>query len=657
MQIVHILNQFFYTIFPDLLGKGKVDLIHALEIYYAYGPYKPKVTINDELIIVSLDRDKVLAQEADYKKVLAYCDRGNYAEAKPLLHKLIADNPSVSEYHRVMGQIMSEEGLQDAAIDHLIDALRWDSHNGWALLMMGNIFSKFKNDIPTAIKYYDQALVVNPEDHITINNIAANLMQQGKLDEAKVYLNMGMQVKPDYPNTLHVLAKIAFTDDNLSDAFEYAIDSIRHNHQNDVLFQHSVKLALEIAEQIISEGNAQMLISEYKSKLEFTGDRQIKINEENGLEYNAKLELAEKYERSKHIVKFRSGQTGVEHLIMHELVHLDYIIQSRKEGNNQMFISTLEKKSIFKKNIQPFLKTLKSKGYPESALDQLSTMLFEGTNSVVFNAPVDLFIENFLYQQYKTLRPYQFVSLYHLIKDGINAVTNKDVAEITPRDILSKTRIYNIVGGMLFRDLYGLDLINLYQATKQELQQADTFYKEYLEYSVDRLPGEEYELIQHWAEDLELDKNFELVDEKHFLSQRSDIDNLLTTIENDPYDLESVDPKKAKEMEKFLKDQDTKGLQLNIVMYMIGAIGYLQSLPIEKVKEIALEIAQTGAHGIDPNKDGYKLAHVPGKKFGGSQLLSWCYVSWAMGMPEMLASLQLPFDNEYEMAKKITKST
>jgi tetratricopeptide (TPR) repeat protein len=54
-----------------------------------------------------------------------------------------------------MGQILSDEGDQEEAINCLIDALRWDSKNAWALVMMGNIFAKYKNDIPTAMKYYD----------------------------------------------------------------------------------------------------------------------------------------------------------------------------------------------------------------------------------------------------------------------------------------------------------------------------------------------------------------------------------------------------------------------------------------------------------------------------------------------------------------------
>ena len=655
MQIVHILNHFFYTIFPDLKGKSNDDLVHALEVYYKYGPYKPKVSIHDKTVKIELDEEKINSEKGDYQKVLHLCDHRNFTDAKSILKGLIEKNTTVSEYHRVMGQILSEEGNQDGAIDHLIDALRWDSHNGWALLMMGNIFSKFKNDIPTAIKYYDQALVVNPEDHITINNIAANLMQQGKLDQAKNYLNKGLKVKPDFPNTLHVLAKIAFTEDKLSDAFGYAIDSIRHNHQKDVLFQHSVKLAFDIANDVVASGVAKKLITEYKHKLEFDGDRLIDILEDSSIANNAKLELAENYDREKHMVKFKPGQLGVEHLIMHELVHLDFVIQARKEGNNLMFVSTQEQKYVFQKSLQPLLKTLRSKGYPESTLDQLITMIFEGTNSVVFNAPVDLFIENFLYLQYEALRPYQFLSINNLIQDGIEAVTNKDVAEITPKEIIAKTKIYNLVGGMQFRDLYGVDLIDQYQANKQELVQASTFYKEYLEYSVDRLPGEEYELVQNWADDLELDKNFELVDEKHFRSQRADIDHLLTTIENDPYELESSDPKKANEMEKFLKSHNTKGLQLNIVMYMIAAISYLKGLSEEKVKDIAVEIAQAGIHGIDPNKDGYKLAQVSNKRFNGNQFLSWYYVSWAMGMPDAVGMLGLPFEKEYDMAKGMSK--
>ena len=58
---------------------------------------------------------------------------------------------------------------------------------------------------------------------------------------------------------------------------------------------------------------------------------------------------------------------------------------------------------------------------------------------------------------------------------------------------------------MQFKDLYGLDLISEFKATKAEVKQAEKFYNEFLEYRDDKKPAEEYELVLHWAEDLKLD--------------------------------------------------------------------------------------------------------------------------------------------------------
>ena len=44
-----------------------------------------------------------------------------------------------------------------------------------------------------------------------------------------------------------------------------------------------------------------------------------------------------------------------------------------------------------------------------------------------------------------------------------------------------------------------------------------------------------------------------LVNENEFRTKRTNIDALLSSIENDPYDLESKDPYKKREMEKFQK--------------------------------------------------------------------------------------------------------
>ena len=251
MQIIHKIDDFLFTIFPKIKLEVKSVIITELEKYYTYGPFKPKVTVDNEWVTIQIDTPTIISQEADYRKTITLCEKGKFAEAKPILKDLIQKNPTNSEYHRIMGQILSDEGDQEEAIDCLIDSLRWDSKNGWTLLMIGNIFAKFRNDVPTAMKYYDQALIANPNDNIAINNIGANLMQQGKLEEAKKYFWEAIKINDQYPNTHFALGMIAEMENDLHSSFFSTIQAIKFNKNKDVLYQNSVRQAFNISRKII----------------------------------------------------------------------------------------------------------------------------------------------------------------------------------------------------------------------------------------------------------------------------------------------------------------------------------------------------------------------------------------------------------------------
>lgn len=284
-------------------------IISTLEEYYTYGPYKPRVIIDNNWVKIEIDTPTILSQEADYKKTVSLCEKGKYSEAKPILQVLIGKNPTNSEYHRIMGQILSDEGDQDEAINCLIDALRWDSKNGWALLMMGNIFAKFKGDIPTAMKYYDQALLVNPNDNITINNIGANLMQQGKLQEAKKYFGEAIKINDKYPNTHFALGLIAEMEADLQSAFNSTLQAIKLNRNKDVLYQNSVKQVFAISKKITTTDTGKKIFSEYRHKLEFEGDKRVDIVQDETIPTAAKFEFAENYERENNKIQARLSRS------------------------------------------------------------------------------------------------------------------------------------------------------------------------------------------------------------------------------------------------------------------------------------------------------------------------------------------------------------
>lgn len=657
MQIVHKIDDFLFTIFPDLVGGDNDQIISKLEKFYTYGPYKPKVSINNGWVTIEIDTPTILSQETDYRKAVAFCEKGKYSEAKKLLDDLIKKNPTNSEYHRIYGQILSDEGAQGEAINSLIDALRWDSKNGWALLMMGNIFAKYKHDVPTAMKYYDQALKANPNDNIAINNIGANLMQQGKIEEARKYFCEALKINRDYPNTHFALGMIAEMENDLQSAFSSTIEAIKLNKNKDILYQNSVRQAFEIAKRIVQKGDGKKILKEYLRKLEFEGGAEITLMEDTEILTAAKFELAENYNRKNHVIRYNPNYPAGEHLMMHELVHLELIIEARKDDLNLLFISTQEHKATFIKGLESTINKFNKMGILEKSIADYCSSLFEGMNRQIYNTPIDLFIENLIYNEYAELRPYQFLSLFTLIQEGLKAVTDKKIVDHSPKDILSKSKVYNMVNTIQFKELYGVDLIKDFHASPMELKQAQGFYDEYVQYKTDRVPIKEYKLVLRWAKELKLDKYFELVNEKEHRTKRTDIDNLLESIEKDSYDLESKDLQKQREMDKFQKTQEAMGTNMAVVMFMVDALQYFEGMPKEEIKKIAFEIATQGTHGYSPDKKDYKINSISGKIFSGNQILAYYYVSWSLAIPEMVARLQLPYEGEYKLALTMSKTT
>lgn len=76
----------------------------------------------------------------------------------------------------------------------------------------------------------------------------------------------------------------------------------------------------------------------------------------------------------------------------------------------------------------------------------------------------------------------------------------------------------------------------------------------------------------------------------------------------------------------------------------------MSNKPFEK---IAFDIVLQGTQGFRADKSGYTVPSIPGKEFTGYQILAWYYVSWAISAPLQLADLGLPYEKEYEVAKRM----
>jgi Flp pilus assembly protein TadD len=649
MIIIIPISDFSNKLFPNIKN-NKENLINEIEAFYSVGSVKPKVKVENNIITIEIDVENIQIEQAKFNSLIELCNKGNFKDALPIATELVKQFPSNSEYYRILGQINSELGNQDEAINSLIYSLKWNPKNPWALIMMGNIFSRFKKDVETAIIYYNEVIKNNPKDYLTLSNIGATLLQLGNTSEAKSYLIKAIEQNDKYPNAYFGLAIISFNEKSYSESFSYLLKTFQLNSLKDELYNNSIELLNQIVSYLSHSKQIIDLVNAYKGSLESKYDTNIIIEEDNNLINIAKIEIKENYKRDYHLIKYRSNSPSYSHLIIHELLHLELIEEAREFNNNSLFISNSSHNSKFKYIHSEYVKSLKKKGISDDNIEQYLTALFKGLNLQVFNTPIDLFIEDIIFNRFNSLQPIQFFSLFNMINEGIEATTRKDIIEKSPKDVLSISKIYNLVNALHFKQLYNIDLLDLFKASKNELNTADKFYNEFLEYRENREAGEEYEIIQHWAEDLNIDAYFELVLESNY--NNSNIDNILKSISNDPYNLERPNFSNERKMREFVKNNTTEDVNLAVVMYMVDAINFFHNKNKNELKKIAFEFANLGMTGIDPNKDGYSILSIPNLKMTGYKTLAFYYVSWALGIPEMLKELQMPFDKEYKIAEQ-----
>ena len=184
--------------------------------------------------------------------------------------------------------------------------------------------------------------------------------------------------------------------------------------------------------------------------------------------------------------------------------------------------------------------------------------------------PIDLFIEDYLFQNYPDLMPYQFISILSLIQEGIHATTDEQILTIAPPAILSK---------------------------------AEKFYREYEECRTQHTPGDEYELLQSFAKQLYLQNYFSLVEDTDFREHSDLIDRLCAEAMVDLPADDAANPA-DKKMQVFTEAHKGKDINMAVTRFMVEALHYFKKLSDSEIHAIAMQIGLLCADGISPNAEG-----------------------------------------------------
>ena len=591
------------------------------------------------------------------QKAFDLCNDKRFDEALRLLENLVNEEPQNSEAWRTLAQIhWNHMHEPDKAIDELIEALKCDPHNLWALILMGNLFTKEKGDLETAKKYYDKVLEYHPDNAIALNNIGATYMELENYKEALPYMEKALSLDESYVNSYYGLALCYYRLGRIEDAFNVchkgALKSA-DRPENPAIREELIKLYVSVSKAYADKTNYLNVWKSIKDELESVDHVNIRITEDKSLNVHAKLEYAPLHAAKEHVIRYNPKKDFVEHLFIHEMMHLKMSQQATLSRRGKAIVSSESTRQNFRGRYLQFMKKV-HKNIPPMDFERAMTGLADGLCLQLMNCPLDLFVEHMIYTQYSIVNPIQMLSLFHMEQDNINSVKQTASHGFFPKEVVYANKVMNIVTSMHFKDMYGINLIGQYKPTKQEYTHALDLYEEFKAYIKDYKAGDEYEMMEYFVESFNMEDLVEILDEskvtsdmKANLSMSGDLKDLANVA------LSRDDVNAAnEEFAKSHKDGADPTETMMMSMYMLAAMEYFDTLDDEDVHRIALEIAMVGVTGIHPQKK-YSIKSIPNKEFGGYELLAYYYVSWARAIPEKLNSLGLPFSNAYASAKQM----
>ena len=668
-----------YVIYPKtaVLGRaGGVFEAHSPEelrdkllAYYTVDGYSAEVTIDGDFVKVKVDQKDLEQSQKEFNEITALCEKRQFKEAHSRLEQFLKKHSRHSEGYRILAQMEMEAGNIDKAIDIDIEALRCNPKNIWALILMGNLYSKYKDNYEIGRTYYDSVLKYSPDNFIAINNVAALMMENEDYESAIPLFEKSLEGDKKYANAYYGLAVCYYNQRENQKAFDTALKGclladIRS--ENPQVMDELHKIMLASAHAVVESTNYMNVVLGIKDEIEMKYNQKIEIEEDDTLDLSAKLEYGPTHHRDYHLIKYNPKKPFMEHLAIHEMMHLQMNLEADKVNNNKVIISNNDNVIAFRTKYAAWIKKLVNR-FEHSKAMNLVEQIHRGYMLQVMNCPLDLFVEKRMYDRYPIVRAIQLLSLMEQETYNIKAIKGSENSKFVPLDIVQNSKVMNIVTSMHFEHLFGLRFYQEYKPTRAQFDQAKDFYDEFLAYD-DYKPGEEYELVEYFMDSLHAERFMSILPLSDYFDDSFDRMEKTKAMrdaalgEDAPAGGNSFDgltEEQKKNQDDFYaqnKDGEDPMKTMMMSMYMLGALEYFDGMDKMEIKKIAFEIAMIGTTGISPDKkSGYKVPSIPEKDFGGYQLLAYYYVSWALAIPEMLASLGLPFDTAWATAQEMWK--
>ena len=610
---------------------------------FAFLPQPLDIEIGVSAVTVSFPSESKNAQtEASRlaERAAKRATEGDSAKAISLLKRVLDLQPSFHQARRDLAMNCMEVGNVESAKNHLIEVLRLNPGDAWSWVVLGNIYAKAEKDWPTAEKFFRRALEISPDDAWALNGLAAITAQRGQTDEAVKLFEQAIATNPGVPNPYYGLG-VTFHRTDRPDLAARSLERLFANAQmQDARARHVFEQARTLydvlQEELVKQEHPEAfkVVENLRAELEHLSGYPVRVTDvEFKDKTSAIIQMAWKHGRDHHLIKYRTGlpEDLRTHQMAHELTHLQLEAEARKAGRNRFFVTTNRTEQYALQRIEGDVRKLQRQGFPGDASQELGIALIRGLAGFLLNCPLDMLIETRLRVRMPLLSATQFIALRMGVRDALEPNTDPQVLEVTPKVILR--------AGLALNGAYCLFVDELYRGAcnyAAHYQRLEAFplsqrlFQHWRARSAQLGPGDEYALVDEFAD---------MVGLRGWYEWQIDPGTHIVT----------GPPRKEGTTNPGLLRKKT----VPAVYYCLDALKRYDKLPVETVREIAIEAGLVGRNGLDyASPDAkYSLKSLPDEKFTGLHLMCLMYAAFKRVAPEhdLQMDLHEPFLTALEM--------
>ena len=393
-------------------------------------------------------------------------------------------------------------------------------------------------------------------------------------------------------------------------------------------------------------------LTKLKAELEDRLGCAIDIIEDHNSKYPSKIEYARNYARQHHVLRVNPARCKNAYPIFS--VPLDTKLQLRDTPDGSIGIlqpvSSQKETDCFNEDFRADpkgKKIISSLGYSaDSMVSSLrASLIAQSCNQVLEMLAADVVLREYP-DAVEDMKQY----LSGEAVEGA-AVGYEQLLEIYPAFLVNTNRILNLMFSMKCGEVCGKRLIDAYKPTPDELDKAldlFNFYRAERDMLIEkgRIVGD---MLGSILRKIHVDRYVHLV--------VREIAPIIPNEQVNDADDGLTETQRAL-LQKFYETHgDGKSDSDLMVLGMFKVLRELEKMPLEVVRELAIEIAMLGVNGISPEKK-YNLKSLPNRHdIYGHEILAYYYVSWMKVFPDKIDLIGLPYKQAYESAVAKLKTT